>query len=332
MGRPQKDKASGGAHSTIIAAMGARKLVSIVTPCFNEEANVRAQFDRVRAAIAPFRDRYDFEHVYTDNHSGDRTLEILRAIASEHPEVHAMRFSRNIGLNRAIVFGLEHAKGDAVILIQADLQDPPELIEAFLRGWEEGHDVVYGQITGRDEGLFLRTARRAYYALVTLLGDVPIPRNAGEFRLTSRRALDAVLSFREDDLYIRGVVAQVGFSQKPIPYVRAKRAGGKSSIGIAALFSHGLNGLVSTTVVPIRAITVAGLALAAIGFAFTALALAASLLRRPLDGMATFTSIVALFTGAQLFALGIVGEYIRKIHVQSLGRPRGFIQDEVNPR
>jgi polyisoprenyl-phosphate glycosyltransferase len=311
--------------------MTKKPLISIVTPCFNEEANVQAHFARVCAAIEPFRDKYDFEHIYTDNCSEDRTFDLLVEMSRQNRGFRVLRFSRNIGADRAMYVGLQHAVGDATVLIQADLQDPPDLIAEFIKGWEEGHDVVYGQITRRREGFFVRTLRKLYYRIISSLSDVPIPRNAGEFRLTSRRALDAVLQFKENGLYLRGAVAQVGFHQKPVPYVRAERAGGKSSIGLAYLFGYAINGLLSTTVVPIRAVSICGAVVAVIGFVLTAVIMLTKLLlpgQAP-HGFTSLASLITFFSGMQLFAIGIIGEYLSKTYVQSLRRPRGFVQDKI---
>jgi dolichol-phosphate mannosyltransferase len=312
--------------------MTARPLISIVTPCYNEEANVRLHFDRVCRAIEPLRERYDFEHIYTDNQSHDRTFELLTELAAEHGNVRAMRFSRNIGANRAIYFGLQHARGDAIVLIQADLQDPPELIPDFVREWEAGHEIVYGQIKARKESLMLRSMRRIYYKVVALLAEVPTPENAGEFRLTSRRALDAILAFTEDDLYMRGAVAHVGYRQKAIPFARAERAGGRSSIGLAGLFAYAINGVLSTTVAPIRAVTLVGFSMSALGFCLTAWLILGKFIwpdGQP-HGWTTLASLITFFAGVQMFAIGVIGEYIRKTYLQVLRRPRGFIQDKVN--
>jgi dolichol-phosphate mannosyltransferase len=309
-----------------------KRLISIVTPCFNEEANVHQHFGRVTAALAPLRERYDFEHIYTDNASTDRTFELLSGLATLHENVRVLRFSRNIGANRAIILGLHHARGDAAILIQGDLQDPPELIPEFVRGWEEGNDVVYGRIRRREESLAMQAVRRLYYTLVAKLSDVPPPVNAGEFRLTSRRVLDALKDYHEDDLYLRGAIAHVGFPQKAIPFERAKRQGGRSSNGLLGLVGYGINGLLSTTVVPIRAVVIFGLALSALGF-FLTCGIAATKFLFPGQaprGITMLATLITFFAGAQLFAIGIIGEYIRKIYVQSLRLPRGFVRDRLN--
>ncbi|MBI3298360.1 MAG: glycosyltransferase family 2 protein [Elusimicrobia bacterium] len=309
-----------------------RRLISIVTPCFNEEANVAEHLRRVRAAAAPFKGEFDFEHIYTDNCSSDRTFELLRGLGAEDPAVKALRFSRNIGANRAIAMGLGRAKGDAVVLIQADLQDPPELIADFIAGWKEGWDVVYGRIERREEGVLGQALRRLYYRLIARLSDAPVHLDAGEFRLASRRALDAMLSSAEDDLYLRGMAAAVGFKQKAIPYRRAARAGGTSSQGPFDLLRYAANGLLSTSTAPIRMVTLAGFWLAALGFLLTAVLVASKFLlpgQAP-RGITMLATLIAFFSGAQLFAIGIIGEYIRKIFVQTLRVPRGFVADTVN--
>jgi len=312
--------------------MNTKPLISIVTPCFNEAANVKNHFSRVRSAIQAFKDNYDFEHIYTDNDSQDSTFDLLSDLAGQNSNVKIIRFSRNIGADKAIVFGLQHAKGDAVILIQADLQDPPELISEFIRGWEAGNDVVFGKITDRNEGVILKSLRRLYYRIISKLSDIPIPRSAGDFRLTSRRALDCLLEFREQDLYIRGAVAQVGFKQLPVAYVRQERAGGKSIVNFLYLIGYAFNGLLSTTVVPIRVVTLCGIAIALLGFVFTMILVVSKLLLpdAPPHGFTTLASLVTFFSGAQMLSMGIIGEYVRKTYIQSLNRPKGFIQEKVN--
>jgi glycosyltransferase involved in cell wall biosynthesis len=309
--------------------MAERKLISIVTPCFNEELNVDFHFEAVTAALAPLSRRYEFEHIYTDNCSTDGTWAALVALAARHDHVRVMRFARNIGADNAIYFGLQNAKGDAVMLIQADLQDPPELIPEFVAGWEADYDVVYGQVRTRKEGFVMRRLRGLFYWLIARFGEVPIPQNAGEYRLCSRRALDALLTFDEQEIYMRGLVALVGYRQKPLQYERAERRAGKSSVSLGGLFSYAINGMVSTTLIPIRLVTVVGLITAAFGFL---LAIATVVLKIAVPsvapkGYATTAVLVAFFSGVQLFAIGIIGEYLRKTYRQALDRPRGFIAD-----
>ncbi len=309
-----------------------RKLISIVTPCYNEELNVRDHFARVNLAIAKYRDEFDFEHVYTDNCSQDDTFEVLSSIAEEQKNVRVIRFSNNIGANRAIFMGLQSAKGDAVILIQADLQDPPEMIQTFIDNWKDGYEVVYGKIITRDEGLVLRNLRRLYYYLVDNFSDVPIPQNAGEFRLTSRRVLDALMTYQEDDLYVRGAIARIGFKQKPIPYERQARQKGKTSTNFLFLVGYAINGLVSTSVAPIRLVSIFGVIFATLGFILTALIILSKFIfpSEAPRGITMIACLITFFGGLQLLGIGIIGEYLRKTYQQVLNRPLGFIEKSKN--
>jgi glycosyltransferase involved in cell wall biosynthesis len=312
--------------------MSERKLISIVSPCYNEEENIPHQFDRVRKAIEPFQGKYDFEHIYTDNCSHDNTFEVLSQLAQAYKNVRIMRFSNNIGYNRAIFMGLKHSKGDAVILIQSDLQDPPEMIPQFIEGWEQGNDVVYGKILDRNEGFILKNLRKLFYYLIDAFSEVSVPRNAGDFRLTSRRVCNALLKYEEDDPYIRGAIARIGFKQLAVPYKRHARERGKSSFRIFFLFTYAINSFVSTTVAPIRFVSTVGLLFSLIGFFLTGLIITGKIFfpdQAP-RGFASLASLITFFAGLQLLGIGIIGEYLRKTYLQTLNRPLGFIDSSSN--
>jgi glycosyltransferase involved in cell wall biosynthesis len=309
-----------------------KKLISIVTPCYNEALNVLEHFKQVNLAVESFKNEFDFEHIYTDNCSKDSTFGILSELADRNPNVKIMRFSSNIGANRAVFMGLKEAKGDAIVLIQADLQDPPSLIKEFIQEWIEGYDVVYGLIKGREESLILRTFRNVYYHMIDSLSDIDIPKSAGEFRLTSRRVLDALMQFHEDDLYIRGAIARIGFRQKSIPYYRLARAKGESSHNLLKLISYAINAFVSTSVAPIRMVSVCGVIFSGVGFLLTIIIVLFKIFvpESAPKGIATISCLVTFFAGVQLLSIGIIGEYIRKTYQQSLGRPLGFIEHSKN--
>lgn len=309
-----------------------RKLISIVTPCYNEELNVLDHFTLVSEAIASFKEEFDFEHIYTDNCSQDKTWEKLSDLADHYSNVRIIRFSNNIGANRAIFMGLKASKGDAIILIQADLQDPPSLIKDFIEGWKEGHEVVYGKIATRNEGIVLRNLRKLYYYLIASFSDVPIPQGAGEFRITSRRVLDALLAYQEDDLYIRGAIARIGFKQKPIHYERQARHKGESSNNYLRLISYAINGFVSTSVAPIRLVSTMGIIFASLGFILTIMIILSKIFfpEAAPRGFTTLAVLVTFFAGLQLLGIGIIGEYLRKTYLQVLSRPLGFIEKSKN--
>ena len=308
------------------------KSLSVIVPCYNEEANVQLHWERVNAAIAPFRAKYDFEHIYTDNYSTDATFAKLAELAQSNPNVKVLRFARNVGASRAMYQGLILAKGDAAILIQADLQDPPELIPEFIKSWEDGYDVVYGKIKNRDEGFILKNVRKIYYWLIACLADVRTPQNVGEFRITSKRVLDAVKSYTEDDIYLRGVIAHIGFRQKAIPYERRRRHGGRSSNHLPFLIGYALNGIVSTSVVPLRAVILTGIVTVLTGAVLILYNVVYNLLFPSAipRGISTVIVLITFFAGVQIFSLGIIAEYLRKIYGQTLRRPQAFIMDKVN--
>lgn len=309
-----------------------KPLISIVTPCFNEEGNIEKHFELVRESLKEFEKDYYFEHIYTDNYSTDSTFEKLTNLAAKFKNVKVLRFSRNIGANRSIYQGLIRTKGQAVILIQADLQDPPSLLPIFIREWEKGYDVVYGQIINREESYILKKLRIFYYKLIRNLSDFPIPLNAGEFRLTSQRVVKAIGQYSEDDTYLRGIVAHIGFKQKAIPYNREARDSGKSSNNIISLLNYALNGIVSTSAKPLRAASILGLIISAATFSFGTYSIIYKLIFPEYvpHGITIILAMNCFLTGIQLIFLGIVGEYIRKIHNQSLNRPMAHIQDAIN--
>jgi dolichol-phosphate mannosyltransferase len=309
-----------------------RKLISIVTPCYNEELNALEHFQQVSQVIDGYRQEFDFEHIYTDNCSQDNTYDVLAKIADQHQNVKVIRFSNNIGANRAIFMGLKHAKGDAVVLIQADLQDPPALIAKFIEYWKEGYEVVYGKIQTRDEGLLLRNLRKLYYYLIDSFSDVPIPQGAGEFRITSRRVLDALLAYQEDDLYIRGAIARIGFRQMPISYQRLARHKGESSNNYLRLISYAINGFVSTSIAPIRLVSTFGIIFSIVGFLLTFLVILAKIFfpEAAPQGFTTLATLITFFAGLQLLGIGVIGEYMRKTYQQVLSRPLGFIEKSKN--
>src|SRR3989344_1090829 len=309
-----------------------KKLIAIVTPCYNEEENSTRHFKTILKITKPFRTKYNFEFVYTDNCSEDKTFSLLKDLAKNYKNLKAVRFSRNIGVNRSIYFGLSQARGDAAILIQADLQDPPELIPQFIKWWENGFDVVYGKVTLRKEFLIMRYLRQIYYKLITTLSEIDIPQNAGEFRIMSRRVLDAIGKYKEDDIYLRGVIAHIGYKQRAIPYVRGKIMRGKSNANFFHLITYAINGLLSTTVVPIRLTLIIGLLFSTTGFLLTIIIVITKFAfpNKAPQGFTMLATIVTFFAGVQMFSIGIIGEYIRKIYIQSLNRPQGFIEEKIN--
>ncbi len=316
--------------------MRRRKLISIVTPCFNEEDNVAACYEAVRTIFTEQLADYGYEHVFADNASTDGTVAILRSIAAKDPNVRLIVNARNYGPFRSTFNALKAVTGDAVLaMLPADLQDPPGLLPTFVHHWEAGFKIVYGVRTNREEGWIMRAIRRLYYRAVRTFANIDIPENAAEFQLLDRQVLDALKRFDDSYPYLRGMIANCGFRalSKAVPYTWHARKRGISKNRLYHLIDQGLNGLISFTNVPLRLCTVAGFALASLAILYALIQLLINLVTlHALAPPGTPTLIVALFffAGIQLFFMGLLGEYIAAIHSQV--RDRGVIieQERIN--
>ncbi len=300
-----------------------RRLISVISPCFNEEDNVAACHETVRDLFRtdPVLQRYDLEHIFADNSSSDTTVAKLRAIAAQDANVRVIVNARNYGPFRSTFNALRRAKGDAVIpMLPVDLQDPPELIPAFVKKWEEGFLRVYGIRTQRQEGAVMRFVRRLFYQTVNRFSNIEIPENVAEFQIIDRQVLDALLQFKDYYPYIRGMLANVGFARDSasIEYTWRERRSGMSKNRFFNLVDQGLNGMISFTNAPMRIAIFFGFGMAALSFAYGLFQLVLNLLQPDASPPGIATLIVALFflSGVQLALLGVLGEYISAIHFQ----------------
>jgi polyisoprenyl-phosphate glycosyltransferase len=317
---------------------GGRKLVSVVTPCYNEEDNVEACAEAVRKLFASELAGYDHEHIFCDNASTDRTEEILRRMAAADPHIKLILNARNFGPFRSIFNGVLAATGDAVVLfLPADLQDPPEVIPQMVKQWEAGHQIVYGIRANREEGALMRLVRRSYYRLVKNWADVEIPVDVGEFQLVDKIVIQALHKFDDYYPYLRGMVASCGFKSVGIPYTWKARARGMSKNRLYHLIDQGMNGLVSFTNVPLRICLSAGFLLSGASVLYGLGSLGVMLydffahgqkLAQP--GIQTLIVAIFFFSGVQLFFIGILGEYIGAIHSQVRKRPLVVEKERVN--
>jgi dolichol-phosphate mannosyltransferase len=313
--------------------MNEQPLVSIIVPVLNEEKNIRPLY----AALVPIweaeADRYRFELIFTDNHSSDRTFELVAELATEDTRVRIFRFSRNFGFQQSILTGYRKARGAAVVQIDCDLQDPPQMIVEFLRKWEEGYQVVYGIRRKRKEGFFITAARGIFYALVDALSEYPLPRQAGDFRLVSRAIVDQLNGVEEPQPYIRGIIAGLGFNQIGIPYDREERKRGESKFSLRKLLALALDGILSTSVVPLRVATYLGLAVSVVTMVaalyFLVLALLYGRQGWP-SGWATVAITVLFSLGLNALFLGIIGEYLGRLYKQSKNRSMTIIEQTID--
>lgn len=309
-----------------------RHQISVVVPVYNEADNVRACYDRVVKVMTELSANYDFELLFTDNHSSDATFEILRSLSEADERVRCIRFSRNFGYQKSIFTGYLNARGDVAIQLDADMQDPPELIPAFLECWENGHEVVYGIRRSRKENFFIRKLRELFYWMVDVLSDDHIPRNAGDFRLISRRVLDELNKIRDQNLYLRGLIAGLGFRQTGIPYDRDSRRHGHSKFSLLSLIGFSLNAIVGHSILPLRIASVIGLITAAL----MVLGIAGYLVARVYfgsewpPGFVTLTILQLLAITLNALFLGIIGEYIGRVYTEVRDRPVTVIETTLN--
>jgi polyisoprenyl-phosphate glycosyltransferase len=302
-------------------------MLSIVIPAYNEQENVERVYDRLKAAVDPLG--IDWELIFAVDPSTDRTEELILGLRADDERVKMLRFSRRFGQPAATLAGLAAANGDAVVVIDCDMQDPPELIPELVARWRDGYEVVYAQRRTREgETLPKRIVAAFGYRLIGRIGEVEIPPNTGDFRLMSRRVVEHVVSLNEAHGFLRGLVALVGFKQTAVPYDRDPRAAGSSKYNrFVGSILIGMNGIVSFSRYPLQLISVAGML--ASGFAFL-LALGYLIAKIagadfPL-GNPTIVIIVSLFSGIQLLSLGIMGEYVGRIYDEVKRRPKYIVE------
>lgn len=313
----------------MIRTEASRPLISIVVPVFNEELNIGPFYEAVSHELATLSDLYDFEFVFTDNHSTDATFPLLRELAQSDHRVRAYRFSRNFGYQRSIMTGYSRAQGDAAIQLDVDLQDPPELMSQFLQEWQLGADVVYGVRTKRQEAWITNLQRVIFYRLIDHLSEEKIPVDAGDFRLISRRVIDLLKSFEDAHPYLRGTIATLGFKQVGIPYSRSARMRGESKFPFSKLVSLAMDGILNHSVVPLRVSTYFGLAVSVITLLSIIGYTAAKFLlgsHWP-AGFATLAALILASISINAMLLGIIGEYLGRMYRQLKKQPLTIIED-----
>jgi polyisoprenyl-phosphate glycosyltransferase len=308
--------------------------ISIVTPCYNEELNVDECYEQVRALFEGPLNRYDHEHIFCDNSSTDGTVGKLQATAERDKRVKIIVNSRNFGAFANIFNGLTATTGDAVVvMLAADLQDPPAIMTDFVRLWEQGYEVVYGIRQVREESWLLRTGRRIFYRMVNSFSPFFIPENVGEYQLIDRVVADHVIKMEDHFPFVRGMIAYCGFKAIGVPYTWTRRRHGVSSSTLARLIEQGLNGIVSFSNVPMRFVLAGGFGVAILSFLSALVLLVYSAVHyrefAP-PGIPLLTIMLAFFSGLVLFVLGFIGEYIIAIHAQVRKRPLVIERSRMN--
>ncbi|HXQ00274.1 MAG TPA: glycosyltransferase family 2 protein [Solirubrobacteraceae bacterium] len=302
-------------------------LLSVVAPVYNEEELVEAFVTRACAAVAD----YAFELVLVNDGSSDSTPALLDRIAAADPRVRVVHLSRNFGHQAALTAGLEHAVGDVVAMIDADLQDPPELIPRMIEQWEQGSDVVYAVRKQRDgETAFKLATASWFYKLFDSLAQVDLEPNSGDFRLLDRRALDALLSMTERSRFLRGMTVWVGFKQTAVPYERDARTAGETKYTLRKMLRFSLDAIASFSHLPLQLATYAGLLSASVAFVAIPVVIGLHFADSYLPGFSTITILILLIGGIQLIALGVIGEYVGRIYDEVKHRPLYIVREERN--
>ncbi len=310
-----------------------KKLLSIIVPVFNEEQNIEPLYKAIELVVSALSDRYEFELLFTDNHSTDSTFEQLNQLALRDPRVRVLRFSRNFGYQRSIYTGYVNARGDAAIQLDCDLQDPPELILEFVRQWEDGYQVVYGIRRMRQEAWWINLIRKAFYRIINMLSEDNLPEDAGDFRLIDRRVLDELKRMEDYQPYLRGTIATMGFKQLGIPYDRAERTRGESKFSWKDMFRLAVDGILNHSTIPLRIATYTGLTVSLLTFLGVIAYLAGKLFfgKTWPAGFATTTTLILLSLSLNALFLGVIGEYLGRIYQQVKKRPITIIEREINP-
>ena len=311
-------------------ALTAAPTLSVIVPAFNEAEVLRAfhaRLDRVMRSLGE-----SWELIFVNDGSRDGTLAIMEELHRANPHVAVVNLSRNFGKEIAITAGIDHAAGQAVIIIDADLQDPPELIPDLVASWRQGFDTVYAQRRQRDGETWLKKATaRGFYRLMQHLGQVQLPPNTGDFRLISRRVVDALTQLRERHRFMKGLFAWVGFPSKAIPYDRAPRQAGRSKWNYWKLWNFAIEGITGFTVMPLKLATYLGLVVGLLAALYLAVVVAKTLLfGNPVAGYPSLMAVVLFMGGAQLVTLGVIGEYLGRIFNETKQRPLYFVERHLH--
>lgn len=306
-----------------------QKLISIVIPVFNEAGNLDALVARVTGVLAQLSERWEI--VFIDDGSTDGTLAKLREVHARDPRIAAVSFSRNFGKELAIAAGLTYVRGDAAIIMDADLQHPPEVALKFVEKWREGYDIVYGDRIDRNtEGAFRKFYARAFYRLFNFLSRSDIPSGAGDFRLLDRKAIDAMNRFKETSRFNKGLYSWIGFKSIGVPYQVADRAEGVTKWSFRKLIRFAIDGLTSFSTLPLRVWSLLGLAISLMAIAYASVIFVRTIVfGADVPGFPSIIVSVMLLAGVQLISLGVLGEYLGRVYEEVKARPLFLVAEEV---
>jgi polyisoprenyl-phosphate glycosyltransferase len=305
-----------------------KKTITILIPAYNEEPVLEALYDRLDQ-LAKNVPAYKFEFLFVNDGSRDHTLEIIKSYAVDDERVSYINLSRNFGKEIAMCAGIDHTDSDALVIIDADLQDPPELIPDMIKIWEDGYDDVYARRSKRlGESWFKKLTSKYFYEVLQRSTSIPIQRDTGDFRLLDRRCIDALKQIRESERYTKGFFSWIGFKKKEIMYVRDPRAAGETKWNYFKLVNLAIDGIVSFTTAPLRISTVLGLLVSFLAFVYIVVLTVRTLMfGTDLAGYPSMMAVILFLGGVQLLSLGIIGEYIGRIFNETKRRPLYFVEE-----
>lgn len=305
-------------------------LLSVIIPVYYEEAVVQACYEELRRVM--FKNKWQYEFIFVNDGSKDKTLEILRKISKEDINVKIIDFSRNFGHQIAVTAGIFHCVGDIAVIIDADLQDPPNVIEEMVTKWQEGYDVVYAKRKKRKgETLFKLVTAKYFYRFLHYMSEIEIPMDTGDFRLMDRRAIEAFKQMPERNRFVRGMVSWVGFDQTYVEYERDERFAGETKYPFKKMLRFATDGIISFSTKPLKMVRSLGFMtiIIAIGLLLYSL-ISKFIMHSVVSGWTSLMVAITFFSGVQLFSIGLLGEYIARIYDESKGRPLYLIKEKIN--
>lgn len=299
-----------------------KKLVSYIFPIYNESGNIDLLYKTIDKLLKTNK-KYDYEIIFVNDGSRDNSLELLTQIQKKDSRVTVIDFSRNFGHQIAVTAGLDHAEGDAVIIMDSDMQDPPKVSFELIKKWEEGYEVVYAQRRSRKDTWFKKFTANMFYRTLQKLADIDIPRNTGDFRLVDRKVVDELKKFKEHNRFLRGMVSYIGFTQIAVQFDRDERHAGETGYPLKKMLKFAADGIFSFSTYPLKLIRNVGFAIASLAFLGILYAIFMKIFfpEITIEGW-TFIVISILFMGGvQLVMLGVLGSYIGRIYTESQDRP-----------
>lgn len=303
------------------------KIISIIIPVYNEEENLHNLYNRLKGVVDNLS--YDYEFLFVNDGSKDNSLNIIKELKLRDPNVSYVNLARNFGKEVAMAAAFDHVIGEAAVIIDADLQDPPEIIYEMVKYWEEGYDDVYAKRRSRKGETFVKKfTSKTFYKLLARVSTVPIQEDTGDFRLISRQFIDELKQLRECNRYTKGLFSWVGLKKKEIYFDRDPRAAGQTKWNYFKLIDLAIEGIISSTTFPLKMATLLGLIIGSVSFIYLIFIVTKTLVHGvEVPGYASIVSIILFLSGVQLFAIGVIGEYLGRIFMESKNRPLYIVQE-----